>query len=237
MAEDTAREPILTQSRRAISDSDINGQNPKEIVEAGYDGIAQQYLDFAMRKPTHRLEWTDKLIAAIPQKSSILELGCGGGLPVTKYLLERGFVVTANDISQAQVNIAQREAPGADYVVGDMTGLSFPPNTFDGVLMFFSLFHIPIEDQQKVLSKIHLWLKPGGHLVLSVGAEGETNHNPDWMGQPMFWANAGTEGTIEMIEEAKLEVVESEVRPEEELKGDEDWDKGVRFLWVLARRK
>ena len=216
--------------------SEIQNQDAKAIVRSGYDDVAQKYLEFVLRKPTHRLEWTNKLITTIPPDSSILELGCGAGLPVTKYLLERGFTVTANDISQTQIDIAQREAPGANYIVGDMADLNFMHSTFNGVVMFFSLFHLPLEEQQDVLYKVHLWLRPRGYLVMSIGAGREPNERGDWMGRSMFWANAGTEGTMKMIEEAGLEIVESEIRLEENLKGLKNPDEGVSFLWVLARR-
>ena len=209
----------------------------KDIVRSGYDVMADKYLDFATSIPTYRLEWINRLIKTIPPASPILELGCGGGLPITKYLLDRGFTVTANDISQTQIDIAQRKVPGAHYIVGDMASLNLSQSTFNGVVMFFSLFHLPLNEQQDVLNQIHLWLKPGGHLVLSVGAGNEPEKNGEFMGRPMFWADAGKEGTRKMIEEAGLEIVESEVRKEEDVEGMKNPDEGMSFLWVLARKK
>jgi trans-aconitate methyltransferase len=54
----------------------------------------------------------------------VLDLGCGPGV-TTAQLVER-YEVTAVDISDAQVALARRAAPGARFVVADMTEVELP---------------------------------------------------------------------------------------------------------------
>lgn len=59
------------------------------LVQAGYDHIAEDYLRLACEVPvTHpRRERTAALLATLPAGSSVLEVGCGAGMPVAAEIL------------------------------------------------------------------------------------------------------------------------------------------------------
>jgi hypothetical protein len=59
--------------------------NPKVLVAQGYDEITEVYLArFSLS--VVREAWLNELIAALPPKSEILNLGCGAGVPVAERL-------------------------------------------------------------------------------------------------------------------------------------------------------
>ncbi|KAK4147454.1 S-adenosyl-L-methionine-dependent methyltransferase [Dichotomopilus funicola] len=97
-----------------------------------------------------------------PQKPRILELGCGSGIPTTRMLLDRGAHVVANDIAAKQLEMARVHCPEASFIEEDMALLDFRPGGFDGVVCFFTIFHLPRAEQKEMFFKIHAWLKPGG---------------------------------------------------------------------------
>ena len=109
--------------------------------------------------------------------------------------------------------------------------LSFEPESLDAVLGFYSLIHLPREEQVVMLGKIAGWLKPGGYLLANFGQEDrESVVNERWLSDDgwTFWSGYGVEGTLEKVRECGLEVVVGDVG-----KGD-GVDSG--FLWVLARK-
>lgn len=60
----------------------------KAIVRNGYDAIAERYLDWARDAHARRV-YLDKLLALLPDRANVLELGCGAGTPATKAIAAR----------------------------------------------------------------------------------------------------------------------------------------------------
>jgi 2-polyprenyl-3-methyl-5-hydroxy-6-metoxy-1,4-benzoquinol methylase len=76
----------------------------KEMVRRAYNKIASDYL--ALRKEgAEDVKLLDELVKRLPEKSVVLDAGCGGGVPVAR-LLSRHYKVTGVDISEAQVRLA-----------------------------------------------------------------------------------------------------------------------------------
>lgn len=210
---------------------------PKEIVEQAYDDIAEWYLHWVEDQRSPRERYTNKVLENAPASPCILELGCGPGLPITRMLLDRGAQVVANDISNRQLSMAKVRCPQATLISGDMAALSFEPASFDGVISFFTLFHLPRAEQKVMLSKIHSWLKPGGMFVFNLATVDEEEIHGEFLGHGMFWSSYGVEDSKAMVRDVGLEVVEAEVLEAGDGQLEEsDADYGVTFLWVVARK-
>ncbi|KAI4870392.1 S-adenosyl-L-methionine-dependent methyltransferase [Hypoxylon rubiginosum] len=242
------------------SDTSASNPSPvpsdvKERLKASYDIIAPKYSAWTLQHPAQRLEYLDKILALLPLSDPpsrplrILELGCGPGLPVTRKLLSYPTVrVTANDISTVQIELARANLLGAategnsgdaereeeerlTLVEGDMAKLAFPDGSFDAVVAFYSLIHLPRAEQTEMIGKIARWLKPGGYLLANF-AEGEAEAvvMEKWLDEKgwAFWSGWGKEETLRIIGEAGLQVVVGEVT------GDVV---DASFLWVIAKQK
>ena len=60
---------------------------PKRIVERGYDAIADRYLAWSGERPSRaRQRALELVLAELPADAEILELGCGAGIPMTAAL-------------------------------------------------------------------------------------------------------------------------------------------------------
>lgn len=212
--------------------------DPKKLVEQGYDHMAEQYLDWVEGQRSPRERYTTKLLESAPASPRILELGCGAGVPITRMLLDRGAQVVANDISAKQISMAKARCPQATFVAGDMAALSFEPASFDGVVCFFAIFHLPRAQQRDVLSKIHSWLRPGGMLVVNFATMDQEEIRAEMMGQGLFWSSYGVEDSKAMVMDVGLEVAEAEVlEAGDGLIEESDPDHGVMFLWVAAGKR
>ncbi|KAK4040418.1 methyltransferase type 11 [Parachaetomium inaequale] len=206
--------------------------DPKAIVKETYDYLAEWYLRWVDGQPSPRERYATKVLQNARPASApphILELGCGPGVPVTRMLLDRGAQVTANDISTKQLALAKARCPQATLIPGDMTALSFEPASFDGVVSFFTIFHLPRVEQKGMLSNIYNWLKPGGIFVFNLATIDEEEIYGELMGHGMFWSSYSVEESEAMVTEVGLEVIEAEVLESEP-------DEGVKFMWVVARK-
>ncbi|KAM5344344.1 hypothetical protein ACJ41O_012881 [Fusarium nematophilum] len=211
----------------------------KTRIKETYNNIATQYNAWTDLNTPTRSFFLDKLVACLPQNSvekvSILELGCGSGLPVTKALLTiPNTTVFANDISEAQIGIAKQNlAEFGDRVTckaGDMMQLGFPDASLDAIVGLYTIIHLPREEQTEMVARISKWLKPGGHMLVNFTSTAEeVEVNPNWLVDKgwMFWSGWGVERSQEMVQSSGLEVLDSEIKGDP---GD-----GV-FLWVLARK-
>ncbi|MGM0392717.1 MAG: class I SAM-dependent methyltransferase [Bacteroidota bacterium] len=108
----------------------------------------------------------------LPPKGEILEIGAGTG-QYTLGLVQRGYTVTAVDISQANLDLCQKylaEAglqDRAQFILGDARYLrNVPKKEFDAVLLMGPLYHLVEEsDRQMALREANERLRPGGIII------------------------------------------------------------------------
>ena len=78
--------------------SHASKMDPKEIVQKGYDRIAEKYTAWTKTvRIEERERYTDFILNNLESGSKILELGCGSGDPTTVRLAQR-FSVSLNAI-------------------------------------------------------------------------------------------------------------------------------------------
>ncbi len=83
--------------------------DPRHLVAAGYDNIADAYLD-RFGVSVVRQKWLGHLIAGLRSKGGrVLDLGCGSGLPVARDLAALGHSVVGVDGSMQQIVRVARE--------------------------------------------------------------------------------------------------------------------------------
>ena len=207
----------------------------KQLVESGYDRIAQRYLEFAQRnlvweKPSARMGYLHKLLERLPTQAQILELGCGAGVPCTQLLAQHGHV-TGVDISAAQIALAKQHVPEATLVQADMTTLAFPPASLDAVVAFYSIIHLPRAEQTVLIERLAAWLRLGGWFLVNLGVSNDPGSiEPDWLGTPMYWSSYDTQTNLDLVSQAGFTLVETEI-----LIDDEDGEP-ISFLWILAKK-
>lgn len=205
----------------------------QELVEKGYDRVAGQYL--ATKDPDDPLALSalEEMARELPSGAPILDLGCGAGIPATRWLTERGFTVTGVDLSGNQLDLACKLVPDAAFLKADMTGLEFGPGTFDAVVAFHSIIHVPREEHPVLLVKIHRWLKPGGLFLATLTVTDFEGEDGDWegWGAPLRWSHYDAETNVTMLRQSGFEVLTAERRT-----GDGTGDAEETWLWTLARK-
>jgi SAM-dependent methyltransferase len=124
------------------------------------------------RRPDAMLEraWLDRFAALLPPGAAILDIGCGSGQPIARYLLERGFPVTGVDSSPALIELCKRRFPDREWLVADMRTLSLG-RTFQGLIAWDSFFHLSPEDQRRMFPIFRDHAAPGAALLFTSGSE------------------------------------------------------------------
>ena len=204
--------------------------DPKRIVADGYDTIAERYLAWSDLRPSPtRLRYLGLALELIPPGSDVLELGCGAGIPMTAALAV-GRTVTGIDISATQLEMARRNVPGATFIQADMTTLAFEPASFDAVVAFYSLTHVPRDEGAELIDRIRGWLRPGGLFLASMGADDEPGDvEADWLGVDMYFSHFGAKANRRLVERAGFVIERADLAVEPEDRHH------ARFLWVVAR--
>jgi 2-polyprenyl-3-methyl-5-hydroxy-6-metoxy-1,4-benzoquinol methylase len=169
----------------------VSVPDPTEVVRRGYDALSYRYRGDD-ETPAEYVPWLADLQRRLPGGASVLDLGCGCGIPVSKVLADYGHQVTGVDLSEGQINRARRLVPRAAFLRADATQVEFPDRTFDAVICLYALIHMPIDAQPRLLRRIAAWLRPGGSLLATTGAQLWTGTQNTWLGgaAPMWWSHA-----------------------------------------------
>ncbi|MVT08259.1 class I SAM-dependent DNA methyltransferase [Chitinophaga tropicalis] len=132
-----------------------------------YNIIAGWYSENRSRELIEK-PYLDKLLNIIGKGASILDLGCGTGVPIMAHLLEQGMQVTGVDASYRILEIARTNLPSADLIHADMRKLSLNKK-FDAIVAWHSFFHLPAEDQPAMFDIFSNHLNNNGILLFTSG--------------------------------------------------------------------
>jgi SAM-dependent methyltransferase len=205
--------------------------DPKGIVEAGYDRIAERYAQWtgdALQGP--RARYVSLLFERLPEGAAVLELGCGTGVPTTRELVTR-FAVTGVDNSARSITVARLRVPGAMLEKADITRLAYAPASFDAIIAFYVFSHVPREEHAPFLHEIAAWLRPGGLFVASMSVGDDPGGvEEDWLGVPMYFSAFDSTTNKRMVGEAGLRLLGADEITENEDGVD------VTFLWIVAEK-
>lgn len=203
----------------------------RQIVAEGYDRVADSYerLEEA-GKEWPRLRRLRALLADLPAGVAVLDLGCGNGVPALQEIARR-HAATGVDVSRVQAERARQNVPEATVLHADMVATSFEKGSFDAIVSFYAVEHVPREHHAELFRSFRCWLRPGGRLLFTVEARGTHEAVGEWLGTPMFFSQFGPDETIELVRDAGFAVESAEIETQSE--GDSE----IEYVWICARRQ
>jgi ubiquinone/menaquinone biosynthesis C-methylase UbiE len=200
----------------------------KETVKAGYNKIARQYL-VERTRDSEDIRLLDDLVAQLPKRAKVLDAGCGAGVPVAQILSDR-FELTGVDFSEAQIELAQKNVSSAQFVCQDMTKLDFPDDTFDAIVSYYAIIHIPREEHRSLFVNFQRMLKRDGFALLCLGAESLVDDiDENYLGTRMYWSHFDADTYLEMLKVIGFKLVWSRIVRDETCEGG-------GHLFVLAQK-
>ncbi|RYZ43884.1 MAG: class I SAM-dependent methyltransferase [Myxococcaceae bacterium] len=132
-----------------------------------YDLIADWY---ASQRTGHMgVPEVTALAASLPTGASVLDVGCGTGLPLTRVLLEHGCHVMGVDSSRELLTRFQANFPHVRVLCALIQSCELQARTFDAAIAWGVLFHLRHEEQEQAIARIASALKPGAAFLFTSG--------------------------------------------------------------------
>ena len=104
----------------------------------------------------------------MPQGADVLDLGCGSGEPVARYLTEAGHRVTGVDSSPTLIDLCRVRFPDQTWIAGDMRKISLAWR-FGGIVAWNSFFHLTPDDQRAMFTVFRDHAESGAALMFTSG--------------------------------------------------------------------
>lgn len=169
--------------------------------------------------------WLDAFLEGVPPAGDILDLGCGSGEAIARYLIEQGRAVTGVDAAPGLIDLCRDRFPQQTWIVADMRELDLG-RAFDGVIAWHSAFHLTPEALRGMFAVYARHVRPGGVLMFTGGVvEGEVLGQ--WRGEPLYHGSLSTEGWRTGLEAADFEILR---------RVENDPDCGGANVWLARRR-
>jgi len=138
----------------------------------GYEEAAEKFM--CARSPHIGAATVRQWTQTLPRGSSILDLGCGHGVPISQVLIDGRFALYGVDASAKMIRAFGERFPAAHAECSPAEDSDFFHRTFDGVVAWGLLFLLPTDVQTLVFSKVAGALSPGGQFLFTSPEEPAT---------------------------------------------------------------
>lgn len=156
-------------------------------------------------------DYLTRFSTLISPGKTILDVGCGDGLPADRYLVKQGFAVNGIDTSPLMIERARKNVPDGFYEVKDMFDLLEGEYCVDGVLSLRALLHIPGERYCTLLKTFASFMTNGGALLLALRADDRGRGGDDGLSALASRHPAGVYDNTEILEDAGFTVIVDDV--------------------------
>jgi 2-polyprenyl-3-methyl-5-hydroxy-6-metoxy-1,4-benzoquinol methylase len=132
----------------------------------GWDAVAAQLIE---RRDQSRIGVTvvRTWARSLNRGASILDLGCGSGVPISQALMDDGFIVTGIDASPTLVAAFRARLPGIDIACEQAETSRFFGRTYDAVIAVGLMFLLSAAAQKALIIKIGSALNGGGRFLFT----------------------------------------------------------------------
>lgn len=170
-------------------------------------------------------KWLDKFLALLPAKPSVLDIGCGFGEPIGRYLVDAGCVVTGVDSSPELIEVAKERVTEANWFVADMRNLQLN-RRYHGILAWNSSFHLSPADQRRMFSVFQQHAAGRAALMFTTGPTGGEAIG-EFEGEALYHASLDASEYRALLDRHGFDVVEHTV---------ENPDCGHHTVWLARFR-
>ncbi|MCX7114845.1 MAG: methyltransferase domain-containing protein [Gammaproteobacteria bacterium] len=157
-------------------------------------------------------------------EANILDVGCGTGEPIARFLLEKGYKLTGVDASKKMIEVCKKRFPDGKWLLADMRTLDLQEQ-FDAVIAWHSFFHLPHDDQRVTLKLLATFVSQKGLLIFTTGPE----YGEVWSdngGHDLYHASLSSEEYEQILTDNDFKVLTHKIR---------DPECGDATVWVAQK--
>ncbi|WP_238160384.1 class I SAM-dependent methyltransferase [Pigmentiphaga sp. H8] len=142
--------------------------------------------------------WLNRFLELLPGfQPDVLDIGCGSGAPMARYLIQNGCRVTGVDTSLPLLARARESFPEQRWIAADMRQMPVT-GSFHGLLAWHSFFHLSPEDQRPMFATFRRLAAPGAVLMFTSGTRlGEAIGQ--FEGKPLYHGSLDTSEYQELL--------------------------------------
>jgi len=141
----------------------------------GYEAVSKEFLagrgSGSGRSTGIGVKEVRKWAKRLTRGSSVIDLGCGPGFPLTVVLVDEGLHAFGVDAAPSLVAAFQRNLPDTPIICETVQESRLFNRAFDAVLAWGLMFLLQDEDQHRLIHRFAEILVPGGRLLFTSSAK------------------------------------------------------------------
>jgi SAM-dependent methyltransferase len=134
----------------------------------GYEALAGEFA--ASRDPNIGAATVRAWAQTLPPGATVLDLGCGTGVPITRAILDQGLTVYGVDASPAMISAFRANFPDVPVACESVEASEFFGRTFGGIVAWGLIFLLPPASQRALIRRAAAALEPGGRFLFTAPA-------------------------------------------------------------------
>jgi SAM-dependent methyltransferase len=126
----------------------------------GYEACAETFI--RARNPRIGVDVVREWVRLLPKGATVIDLGCGHGVPISQVLINQGSSVFGIDASPTLISEFRRRFPDCQSECAAIEDSRFFSRLFDGAVAWGLIFLLKPEKQRLLIEKVARALHPGG---------------------------------------------------------------------------
>ena len=135
-----------------------------------YESNAQTFLQ-RRDKSTIGVQVADRWARSLKSDAEVVEIACGGGIPVTKTLVDAGLSIWAIDSSPTLVSVFKNRFPNTPVKCETVLESDYFQRKYDAAISIGLIFLLDEIDQYKMLDRMSEILHPGASFLFTAPIE------------------------------------------------------------------
>lgn len=211
----------------------------RESVKIDYDIIADVYAE-EFGKEYEDIDVINEFMSKLQPHSKILDLGGGTG-KLTDLFIKNNHDAVCYDFSKEMMRKSKEYFGELPFILDDMINVKsyFENESIDGIIAFYSLFHIPRENINTLFADIYDILKNNGIFCFAVQlGNGEGYIDEPYLkdkGKNVLYMNFFTKEYInELLKNNRFEIIFETIR--NEVAENELGNESNKKIFIIARK-
>lgn len=209
----------------------MDTKDMRDVTRRGYEQgrYAERYGTLNRLGPEEQ-SLLNAFLDHVPADGTVLDLGCGNGIPFTRAIAATGRGVVGVDLAETHIEQARATIPSGIFIHGDLTRIlleerRFAADRYAGAMMLFTLPHIPRPQHPALFEALHTLVKES--FLVTIPLKERAPERGTIAGGEIAWNAWPPDVTLDLLRNAGFSIMQQAELHEPE-------DEAMTYRWVLA---